>query len=256
MQTHVAHKSVEAFTVQISIIARRLGLFLYVPDAWAPSDGIVERPGIHRDDARAAVQQALGPASGRRAEVQCPLASEVFNPCEVQCFREFEVGPGSDLLPARLRPVWRRNDAADVRPVDDRDVSLEVCLARRESVRRRALEASRDVRRQRRRRRPDADPRTGARGGVAEQLVDLISGRGDVGHWLVAIEREGHADASEHGVCRGLRGERCRVVRPQQQEALDADLLDRQRLVAARGESHRDAVRMAPWDDRASRDVA
>ena len=135
-------------------------------------------------------------------------------------------------------------------------MSLEVCLARRESVRRRALEASRDVRRQRRRRRPDADPRTGARGGVAEQLVDLISGRGDVGHWFVAIEREGHADASEHGVCRGLRGERCRVVRPQQQEALDADLLDRQRLVAARGEPRRDAVRMAPWDDRASRDVA
>ena len=69
-----------------------------------------------------------------------------------------------------------------------------------------------------------------------------------VGHWLVAIEREGHADASEHGVCRGLRGERCRVVRPQQQEALDADLLDRQRLVAARGESHRDAIRVRSRD--------
>ena len=41
MQTHVTHKDVEAFTVQISIIARRLGLFLYVPDAWAPSDGSV-----------------------------------------------------------------------------------------------------------------------------------------------------------------------------------------------------------------------
>ena len=180
MQTHVAHKSVEAFTVQISIIARRLGLFLYVPDAWAPSDGIVERPGIHRDDARAAVQQALGPASGRRAEVQCPLASEVFNPCEVQCFREFEVGPGSDLLPARLRPVWRRNDAADVRPVDDRDVGLEVCLARSESVRRRALESLRDLCRERWWRRPDADPRAGARGGVAETGVELLRGSGDL----------------------------------------------------------------------------
>ena len=64
----------------VAVGARRLGLFLYVSDARAGNHGIVERPGVHRDDARAAVQQDLGPASGRGAEVQCPLASEVFNP--------------------------------------------------------------------------------------------------------------------------------------------------------------------------------
>ena len=71
MQTHVTHKDVEAFTVQLSIIARRLGLFLYVPDARTGRYGIIERPGVHRDDARAAIAQALGPASGRGSEVQC-----------------------------------------------------------------------------------------------------------------------------------------------------------------------------------------
>ena len=56
MQAHVTHKDVEAFTLEVAVGARRLRLFLYVPDARAPCHGIVERPGIHRDDARAAVQ--------------------------------------------------------------------------------------------------------------------------------------------------------------------------------------------------------
>ena len=180
MQAHVTHKDVELFALEVAVRARRLGLFLYVSDAWPGPHALIQRARVHRDDARAAVQQALGPASGRGAEVQCPFASEVFNPCEVQCFREFEVGPGSDLLPARLRPVWRRNDAADVRPVDDRDVGLEVCLARSESVRRRALESLRDLCRERWWRRPDADPRAGARGGVAETGVELLRGSGDL----------------------------------------------------------------------------
>ena len=168
MQTHVTHKGVEAFTLEVAVDACRLGLFLYVPDAWAPYDAIVEHPGIHRDDARAAVQQALGPASGRGAEVQCPFASEVFYSGEIECFLEFEVSPRSDLFPPRLLPVRRSDDAADVRPVDDRDVGLEVCLARSESVRRRALEAPRDLARERWWRSSHADPRAGARGGVAE----------------------------------------------------------------------------------------
>ena len=99
---------------------------------------------------------------------------------EVQRFLELEISPGSDLLPPRLRPVRRGGDAADVSPVDDRHVSLEVCLARSESVRRRALEALCDVRREGWWRRPDADPRAGARGGVAEERVKLFRGSGDL----------------------------------------------------------------------------
>ena len=180
MQTHVTHKSVEAFALEVAVGARRFGLFLYVPDAWPGHDRVVQRPGVHGDDARTAVQQNFSPAARRGAEVQCPFVSEVFNPGEIECFRELEVGPGSDLLPPRLSSVRRRDNTADICPVDGRDVSLEVGLAGSERVGGRALEAPRDVRRQRRRRRPDADPRTGARGGVAETGVELLRGSGDL----------------------------------------------------------------------------
>ena len=52
-------------------------------DARAGRYGIVESPWIHRDDARATIEQDLRPAPWRRAEVQCPFASEVFYPGEV-----------------------------------------------------------------------------------------------------------------------------------------------------------------------------
>ena len=47
------------------------------------------------------------------AEVQCPFASEVFYPGEVQRFFKLEISPRGDLPPARLGPVRSCDDAAD-----------------------------------------------------------------------------------------------------------------------------------------------
>ena len=64
MQTHVTNEGVEELAFQI--FRSVLEHLPYVSDARARRDVSIERPGVHRHDGRAAVQQDLGPAARGR----------------------------------------------------------------------------------------------------------------------------------------------------------------------------------------------
>ena len=73
----MSHKDVELIALEVAG-ARRLGLFCMCRTPGRPPPHPSTR--VHRDDARAAVQQlSVQPPGARRVQWRC---LEVFNPCE------------------------------------------------------------------------------------------------------------------------------------------------------------------------------